>query len=89
MDAKTKRSKNGWDVVLISAFLGFIMAAAYPQFSMTVEYLSDEIHISQSVLLFSDTIKSLFIVISMLVSGMLYKKLGMMKLFLLGLICMA
>lgn len=87
--ATKQEKKKGWRIVFVSAFMGFVLAATFPQFSMTVGYLSEKLLISESMLLFSDTIKALFIVVSMLVSGVFYKKLGARKVFLIALVCMA
>lgn len=74
--AKSNFNLRGWYVVFISAFMGCTIAAAFPQFSMTVAELAVKMDVSEQVLLASDTVKAMAIVIAMLISGFAYKKFG-------------
>lgn len=73
---KKKVEWKGWYIVFVSAFMGCAISATFPQFSMTVSELSEQSNISVQVLLTSDTLKSVAIVISMLLSGYTYKRFG-------------
>ncbi len=72
---------RAWYTVFISAVMGCSLAAAFPQFSMTVGDLALKSGISESVLLSSDMVKSCGIVASMLVAGIMYNRFGAKKLF--------
>ena len=76
----------GWYVVLINALIGCAISTGFPQSSMTIPYLSKATQISQEALLFGDTIRTIGIIISMMISGFVYKKLGARKTFLIGMI---
>jgi len=76
---------KGWYIVLLSAFMGCTISAAFPQFSMTVTELSLKTGLSQEFLLTSDTIKSASIVVAMLLSGVAYKRIGAHKTFIFAL----
>lgn len=75
-----------WYVVFINAFIGCILSATFPQSSMTIVYLAEKIQVSQEILLIGDTIKTVAIIIGMLVSGFLYKRLGARRTFLLSMV---
>lgn len=80
-----KDNKRGWYTVFLSALLGCGLAATFPQFSMTIAPLSEQMNTTEQILLISDTVKSVGIVVSMLISGIVYNKLGAKKTFGLGL----
>ncbi len=84
----TKDNKRGWYTVFLSALLGCGLAATFPQFSMTIGPLAEQMNTTEQILLISDTVKSVGIVISMLISGIVYNKLGAKKTFGLGLTAM-
>ena len=73
--------KRAWYTVFISAIIGCAMISTFPQFSMTVTELSAKSGLSESVLLTSDTIKSIGIVLGMMSSGFLYNRFGAKKVF--------
>lgn len=80
---------KAWYIVLISALMGCSISAAFPQFSMTVATLASRTGLSEEFLLTTDTVKSASIVVAMLCSGFLYKKLGAKINFVISLICTA
>lgn len=84
--AKKKFNYYGWYIVFISAFMGCTISAAFPQFSMTVNQLAQEMNVSAQLLLAGDTVKSAAIVVSMLISGFVYKKIGAKNTFIFALI---
>lgn len=79
--------KKAWYIVLISSLMGCSISAAFPQFSMTIANVSAQTGLSESFLLTSDTVKSAAIVLGMLCSGFMYKKLNTKVNFILALIC--
>lgn len=81
--------KKAWYIVLISSLMGCSISAAFPQFSMTVTKVAENTGLSESFLLTSDTVKSAAIVLAMLCSGFMYKKLGARIIFVISLICTA
>jgi MFS family permease len=82
-DSDKKRSgRELWYPVLACAFVGCAIAAGFPQFSVTLSPLSAATGISQAVLLTGETVKSVGIVLSMLLSGFLYNRLGARPIFL-------
>lgn len=74
----------GWYVVFMNAFIGCVLSAGFPQSSMTAQYLAERMQVSQEAILMGDTIKTIGIIVSMLISGVVYKKIGAKKTFLLG-----
>ncbi len=84
-----KRNKYSWYVVIISSAIGIFATAYFSQFSMTVKDLSLQSNISEGFLLFTDTIKSLVIMLGMIFSGKIYNLMGSKKLFMFTLLCMA
>lgn len=77
-----------WYVVFLNAFIGCILSAGFPQSSMTINYLAEKMQVAPEVLLVGDTIKTVAIIIAMFVSGVLYKKMGAKKAFVLGMIAL-
>jgi NNP family nitrate/nitrite transporter-like MFS transporter len=71
----------GWYVVLLNAVMGSAMAAHFSQFSMTVMQLSRFMDAPLETLLLSDIVKSFAIVVGMMISGAVYKRLGMRRTF--------
>jgi len=91
MGAAMKLDKNKtyiWYIVILSATIGLPMTASFPQFTMVVTELSAKIGVSESFLLFTDTIRSFSIMLGMLISGPVYKKLGLKMTFLLSILLM-
>jgi len=78
----------GWYIVLISAIIGIAMTAAFPQFTMVVEELSIQLNTTKEFLLFSDTIKSVAIIVAMLLSGTIYNKLRLKGTFAFAMLCL-
>ena len=72
-----KFNGRGWYLVFINAIMGCTIAASYSQFSMVVGQLSDYTGISQEFLMTTDTIKSFTVVVAMMISGAVYKRLGL------------
>lgn len=83
-----KHNSYGWYVVLISAIIGISMTASFPQFTMVVDEYAIRTGVSKEFLLFTDTVKSISIMVSMLLSGPVYKKLGLKKAFALAILAM-
>ncbi len=78
MQTGTKKfNGKGWYLVFINAIMGCAIAASYSQFSMVVGQLSDYTGLSQEFLMTTDTIKSFTVVIAMMISGAVYKRLGL------------
>ncbi len=78
----------GWYVAFISALTGVSMTASFPQFTMVVEEYAVKLHTTQEFLLFTDTVKSVAIMIAMLISGPVYRRLGLKKIFLCAMTAM-
>ncbi len=68
----------------MSSLVGSTMASFISQFSMTVNQLSEKLGAGQEIILFSEVLKSFSIVIGMLISGVIYKRLKLKKTFLLA-----
>lgn len=83
-----KEKWYGWYIVFISAFIGIGMTSAYPQFTMVVEELSIQLGTTKEFLLFSDTVKSMTIIVAMLLSGAIYSKLKLKGTFLFSMSCL-
>ena len=83
-----ERKNYSWYVVFISALIGISMTAAFPQFTMVIAELSEKMKVTEDFLLFSDTIKSFAIMGGMLVSGPVYKKLGLRGTFVFSILTM-
>lgn len=81
-----KSLKKAWYLVFISALVGCSISAAFPQFSMTVSELSAKTGMTEAFLLSGDTLKSATIVLSMLASGVMYKKYGARVCFILSMV---
>ncbi|MCR1955302.1 MFS transporter [Clostridioides mangenotii] len=81
-----KNNVYGWYIAILSAFIGCMLSAGFPQFSMAVSYLSDKMQVSQEVLLIGDTVKTIAVVISMMISGFCFKALGAKKTITLGML---
>ncbi len=79
-----KSNKYGWYVAILSALVGCVLSAGFPQFSMTVGYLAEKMQVSQEILLTGDTVKSIAVVLAMWMSGICYKKLGLYKTIIVG-----
>jgi MFS family permease len=77
---------KSWYIVLMSAFAGCAITAAFPQASMTVTQMAGATGISEALLLTSDTVKSVGIILAMLVSGFLYNRFGARPLLLYALV---
>lgn len=45
-----KNNVYGWYIAILSAFIGCMLSAGFPQFSMAVSYLSDKMQVSQKIL---------------------------------------
>ncbi len=75
---------KGWYIVAISSLVGCTMASFISQFSMTVNQLSEKLGQTQEIILFSEVLKSFTIVLGMLLSGIVYKKLQLKKTFILA-----
>jgi MFS family permease len=71
--------------VLTSALFGCAITCAFPQFSLSVPDYARASGLPESLILFSDTVKSAGIVCSMLVSGFAYRRLGLGFVFLTSL----
>lgn len=84
--AEFKRESNlyGWYVVFINAFIGCVLSAGFPQSSMTIPYLADKMGVAQEILLSGDTVKTIGIIVAMMISGFLYKKIGAKAVFIIG-----
>ena len=70
--------------MVMSSLVGSTMASFISQFSMTVNQLSEKLGAGQEIILFSEVLKSFSIVIGMLISGVIYKRLKLKKTFLLA-----
>ena len=82
-------NKNySWYIVFISALIGLPMTAGFPQFTMVVTEFAQKISLSEDFLLFTDIIKSVAIMLGMLMSGPVYKKLGLKRTFTLSILLM-
>ncbi len=81
--SKQNNSKYSWYVVIICSIVGMSSTMAFSQFSMTIVPLSEASGLSESFLLFSDSVKSTVIMVCMLLSGAVYSKLGLKRMFLL------
>lgn len=86
---QVRNNAYGWYIAVLSALIGCFLSAGFPQFSMAIGYLSEEMQISQDVLLIGDTVKTIAVVIAMMVSGFCYRKLGAKKTIALGLLLSA
>ena len=75
------RKFYGWYVVGINAVIGCIMSAGFPQSSMTASYLAEAMGVTQEAVLVGDTVKTVGIVLSMMLSGIAYQRLGLKKSF--------
>ena len=71
----------GWYIVFINALVGCVLSAGFPQFSMSVPYMAEKMGVTQEALLAGDTIKTISVVLSMMLSGVAYKKFGAKKVF--------
>lgn len=71
----------GWYVVFISAMIGVSMTASFPQFTMIVGEYAEQLHSSKEFLLFTDTVRSISIMVAMLISGPVYQRMGLKKTF--------
>ena len=71
----------GWYIVFINALVGCVLSAGFPQFSMRVPYMAEKMGVTQEALLAGDTIKTISVVLSMMLSGVAYKKFGAKKVF--------
>ena len=78
------RKFYGWYVVGINAVIGCIMSAGFPQSSMTASYLAEAMGVTQEAVLVGDTVKTVGIVLSMMLSGIAYQRLGLKKSFILS-----
>jgi MFS family permease len=67
---------RAWYTVFLSALIGCGLQASFPQFSLTVYQLSEVSGIKPDLLLLGESVKSGAIVLAMLLSGFVYKKLG-------------
>ena len=83
-----ERKNYSWYVVFISALIGISMTAGFPQFTMVVAELAQKMKVTEDFLLFSDTIKSFAIMGGMLISGPVYKKLGLRGTFVFSIMTM-
>lgn len=81
MMTEKRRNWYGWYVVFISALIGVSMTTSFPQFTMVVGEYAEKLHITQEFLLFTDTVRSISIMGAMLVSGPIYRRLGLKKTF--------
>lgn len=78
----------GWYIVIISAVIGIALTAGFPQFTMVVGDLAIQMNTSENFLLFTDTIKAFAIMAGMLISGIVYNKLGLRGTFIISVIFM-
>jgi MFS family permease len=85
-EGTNKNNAYGWYIAILSASIGCLLSAGFPQFSMAVVYLSEKMQVSQEVLLIGDTVKTIAVVISMMISGFCFKALGAKKTILLGML---
>lgn len=67
---------RAWYTVFLSAVIGCGASACFPQFSMTLYPFSQRSGIPADLLLLGDPVKSCAIVLAMLVSGFIYRKIG-------------
>lgn len=81
-----KNNVYGWYIAILSAFIGCLLSAGFPQFSMTIGYLSEKMQVSKEILLIGDTVKTIAVVISMMISGFCFKALGAKKTILIGML---
>lgn len=88
MRSSKRQNWYGWYVAFISAMTGVSMTASFPQFTMVVEEYAVKLHTTQEFLLFTDTFKSISIMIAMLISGPVYRRLGLKKIFLCAMAAM-
>ena len=84
VSSQKKNNKYGWYIAILSALFGCILTAGYPQFSMTLDQLSERMQVSQDVLLTGDTVKLAAVVLAMWLSNTCYQKLGLYRTILLG-----
>ena len=64
VSSQKKNNKYGWYIAILSALFGCILTAGYPQFSMTLDQLSERMQVSQDVLLTGDTVKLAAVVLA-------------------------
>ena len=88
MTAAKGQKLYGWYIAIISAFIGVSMTASFPQFTMVVETYAAKLGTTQEFLLFTDTLRSAAIMVAMLISGPVYRKLGLKKTFALAMATM-
>lgn len=88
MTAAKGQKLYGWYIAIISAFIGVSMTASFPQFTMVVETYAAKLGTTQEFLLFTDTLRSAAIMVAMLISGPVYRKLGLKKTFVLAMATM-
>ena len=81
-----RNNKYGWYIAIVSALIGCMLSAGFPQFSMAVSHLSEQMGAAQETLLLGDTIKTVAVVMAMWVSGFCYKKLGPHKTVIMGML---
>ena len=67
---------RAWYTVFLSALIGSGASACFPQFSMTLYAFSKASGIPAELLLAGETVKSSAIVLAMLISGFVYRKIG-------------
>lgn len=74
-------------MVLVFSLLGMTLPGAVTQFSMTVNNLANKLSVSSQLILFGDTIRATFLVISMFASSYAYNIFGLRKTILIGVLC--
>ena len=79
-----KNNRYGWYIAILSALFGCTLTAGYPQFSLTIDYLAEQMQVSQDVLLTGDTVKSAAVVLAMWLSNSCYRRVGLYGTILLG-----
>lgn len=76
-----------WLLVVSYSVMGVFFPAAVTQYSMVVGDIAQALAVESRMILAADTVRAICLVVSMFASGLIYKKLGLRKTMLFGMMC--
>jgi MFS family permease len=82
----TKSAAYPWLLVLFYSLLGMTCPAAVTQYSMVANNISADFGGASQLILLADSVRAVVLVLAMFLSGIFYKKIGLRRTILLGVI---
>ena len=76
-----------WLLVVSYSAMGVFFPAAVTQYSMVVGNIAQALAVESQMILAADTVRAVCLVIAMFASSLIYKKLGLRKTMLFGMMC--